>query len=102
MQQLMTLLAIPFEAILSALGPRHLHDHTDAARLPLWRVPHVFWQQKNIALFDRNLEGRLAGSLHDTKKNVALQLVKEFFGRIVMIVATLVGTSDHSYHHLAV
>ena len=102
MQQLMTVLAIPFESIQRALGARHLHHHADAARLPLRRMPHVLRQQKDLALFDRNLERRLARSLHDAKKNVALQLVEKFFGRIVVIIAPLVGTSDHGHHHLAV
>src|ERR1700723_3291215 len=99
----MTLLAIPFKPIPCALRAWHLHYHSDAALLQLLgRMPHVLGQQKDLALSDRNLERRLAGSLHDAKKNVALQLVEKFFGWIVVIIAPLVGTSDHGHHHLAI
>ncbi len=75
MQQLVTVLAIPFEAVESAFGSRHLHYHADSSRLqPLRRVPHVFRQKKNLALLDRNLDRRFAGRRHDTEKNVAFEL----------------------------
>src|ERR1700680_693879 len=101
-QQMMTDLAIPFKSIQRALGAWHLHHHSDAACRPLWRMPHVFWQQKDLALVYRNLDRRLARSIHGANKNVALHLVEKLFGRIIVIIAALVGTSDHGHHHLAV
>src|SRR6266536_3732519 len=86
MQQLMTILAVPLEPIHRALGARHFDNHADAAFLQSQgRMPHMLRQQKNLALFDRNLQGRLPWSFHDAKKNVALQLVEKLFGRIVVI-----------------
>src|SRR5665811_1919131 len=81
MHQLMTVLAIPFETIHRTFWTRHLDHHADAPLLQSLRgMPHVLGQQKNLTLFDRNLQRRLAWSLHDPEKNIALQLVEEFFG----------------------
>src|SRR5690348_5324388 len=103
MDQMMTILAIPFEAIERALGSRHFDDHADGSLLqPLRGMTNMFWQQKDLALFDRNLERRLARSFNKAKKNVALQLVEKFFRRIIMIVAPVVRTTDYGNHHFAV
>src|SRR6202035_5593837 len=101
-QQLMTILAVPLETIQSALGAWHFHDHADAARLPLGGMSHVLRQKKDLALSDGNLQGRLTRSFHEAKKNIALQLIKEFFRRIVVKIAPLIGTAYYGHHHLAV
>src|SRR5579871_2097506 len=91
MHKLMALLAIPLKAIQCAVGARHFDDHPNASRLqPLRRMPHMLWEQENFSLLDWNFEWRLTRSFHQPKKNVALQLIKEFFRRIVVIVATVI------------
>src|SRR5947209_13155650 len=102
MHQLMAVGAIPLESIESTFWARYLDDHANAARLPLGRMPHVLWQQKNIALFDRNFNRRLSRRLHQPKKDVTLQLIKEFFRRIVMVIAPLIRPAHNRDHDLAV
>src|SRR5579863_5224923 len=103
MYQLMTVLAVPFEAVQSALRARHFDDHADGSFLQsLRRMAHVLGQKKDFALFDWNFKRRLARSLHEPKKNIALQLIEKFFGRIVMIIAPIVGPAHNRDHHLAV
>ena len=46
--------------------------------------------------------GGLPGVFHHAQRNVAFQLIEEFFGRIVVIVAALVRAADHGHHHFAV
>src|SRR6202007_2010306 len=102
MQQLMTILAVPFESIENTIRAWHFHYDADGVRLALGGMPHVLRQQKNLAFFDRNVDGGLAGILHDAKRNIALQLVEKLFVGIIVIIAPLVGTSDHGHHHFAV
>ena len=46
MQQLMTILAIPFESIENAIRAWHFHYDADGVRLALGGMPHVLRQQK--------------------------------------------------------
>src|SRR6266446_6091330 len=59
-------------------------------------------QQKDLTLLNRNFNRRLAGSFHQAKENVALQLIEELLGRIVMIVSPMVRSPHDSHHHFAV
>src|SRR5579864_2639453 len=103
MHKLMALLAVPLKAIQCALGARHFDDHPYASRLqPLRRVPHMLWEQENFSLLDRNFEWRVTRSFHQPEKNVALQLIKEFFRRIVVIITTVIWPANHRHHHLPV
>src|SRR5438309_7081915 len=101
MQELMAILAIPLKAVESALGPRHFNHDSNTSRSTLRRMTHVPGQEKNVALVNRNFYRRLARSLHQAKKNVSLQLVEEFLGRVVVIVAPLIGAAHHRHHKLA-
>src|ERR1700723_2868653 len=100
--ELVTALAIPLEPIQITLLTRYLDHHPNSSRSTLRGMPHVFRQQKDLTFLDWQVNGRVAHCFHQTKKNVAFQLVKELLGWIVVIVAALVGASDHSHHHLAV
>jgi hypothetical protein len=102
MQELVTIWAVPFESVDSILGPWHLDDYPNASRATLGGVAHVFGKQEHVALFDGNLQRGFAGRLHDAEKNVSLQLVKEFLGSIVMVVAPLVWSTNNGHHQLAV
>ena len=59
-------------------------------------------KKKNVAFLNRNFKRRLARRFHHTQDNVSLQLIEEFFSRIVMIIAPLVRSSHHCHHHFAV
>src|ERR1700733_58492 len=72
--QLMATWAVPFERIQRALRTRHLNHHPDGISRPLWRMTHVFGQKKNLALFDRHFQRRLARRLHKPERNTALPL----------------------------
>src|SRR5579871_6815446 len=101
--EVITILAIPLKAIQFALWPRHLDHYTHSSRLQsLWRMPHVFRQQKNFSLLDRYFNRRLSWSLDQPQKDVALELIKEFLGGIVMIVSPVIRTANHGHHHLSV
>src|SRR5580700_2659622 len=102
MHELMTVLAIPLETIQSTLWTRHLNHHANSSCSTLRGMPHVFRKQKDFTFLDWKFDGRLARRFHQTKNDVAFQLVKELLGWIVVVISALVGTSDHSHHHLAV
>src|SRR5258708_12770193 len=98
--QLMAVLAVPLEAVEIAFWTRHLNDHTDCSRLePLRRMPHMLGQQKYFSFFDWNFDRRLAGRLHDAKKNVAFQLVKEFFRGILVVSPPCLRSTYHRPPH---
>src|ERR1700730_5481805 len=59
-------------------------------------------QKKYLAFSDRYFQRRLARRLHDSKRNVSLQLIKEFLGGVVVIIAPLIWAADNSDHHFAV
>jgi hypothetical protein len=61
MKELMATLAVPLIAVESALGPRHLDHDPNASSHALRRVPHVLGEEKNVPLFDWNLDRRLSG-----------------------------------------
>src|SRR5579872_1779260 len=65
-------------------------------------MPHMLRQQKDLALFDRNLQRRLARNFHDAEKNVSFELVEKLLRRIVVIVTPIVRSSNDRDHHLAV
>src|SRR5215469_1576138 len=73
MQKLVAILAVPFKAVQRPLGSRHLHHHSDASRFALRRMARVLGKKKYFSLTDRNLTGRLAGSLHEPNRNISLQ-----------------------------
>src|SRR3954469_16230353 len=65
-------------------------------------MPHVFGKKKYLTFFDRNFDRRLPCRLHQTQRDVPLELIKKLFSGIVMIIASLVGTADHSDHHFTI
>jgi hypothetical protein len=94
----MAILAIPLKAVESALGARHFDHDSNASCHSLRRMTHVPGQKKNISLIDRNFNRRFARGLHQSKKDVSLQLVEEFLGRVVVIVAPLIGSAHYRDH----
>ena len=59
-------------------------------------------KEEDFTFFYWNIDGRLAGFGHGAYDDVALELVEEFLGGIVVVVAALVGTADDGDHELAV
>src|ERR1051325_3980202 len=64
MKELVATLAIPLEAVESALGTRHLDHDSNASSHALRRVPDMLGKQKDIPLFNWNLNRRLSWILH--------------------------------------
>src|SRR6202051_934737 len=98
----MALRAEPFERVERTFRARHFNHHPDRICRPLWRMPHMLGQKKNVAFFDRNFKRGFPRLLHDAQRNVPLQLIEEFLCWIVVMVATLVRAADYWDHHLAV
>src|SRR5262249_40145685 len=94
------LLAIPAHVVVRFLSPFVLDNQTDRIRGPLRRMGNPGWEQKNIALPDRNL-ARLA-VFHDSEHDVAFELVEELFTRVDMIIGALIWAADDHDHEVAV
>src|SRR4029077_1879182 len=92
-QQLVAVRAIPFETVESSFGAWHLDDNADTSRLSLRRVPRVFWQQEDVAFIDWKFQRGFARRFHHANKNISFQLIKEFFGRVVMVVLPLIWSA---------
>jgi hypothetical protein len=103
MDQVVTLPAIPFKAVFGALGTRNFDYQTDGSRrVTLRRMAHVLWQQKDLALLDRYLQGRLSRLFHHANENIAFQLVEKFLGGIVVIIHALIGSTYDGHDNVAV
>src|SRR6185369_1483442 len=102
MHEVVTVRAIPLEGIELTFRPRHLDHHSDRVSGTLGRVAHVLRKQEHLSFADRDLYRWLAGFFDYAQLDVALELIKEFFGRVVVKVASLVRTTDHGDHELAV
>src|SRR4029077_17202026 len=89
-EQLVAIRAVPLETVKSSFGARHLDDDADTSRLSLRRVPRVFWQQEDAAFIDWNFQRGVARRFHHANKNIPFQLIKEFFGRVVMVISPLI------------
>src|ERR1700751_3755131 len=91
MQQLVAVLAVPLEPIQRPFRPWHFDHNTDRSRLQaLRRVTHMLGKQEYLPFLNRDFERRLARRFHQAKKNIALQLIKEFFRRVVVIIAPVI------------
>lgn len=93
---------IPFECVQRVLRTWDLNNNSYRFRRTLRRVAHVLRQKKNLALFNRYIQRRFPWRFHDSKNNIALQLIEKFFRRIVVVVAPLVWTAHDRYHQLTV
>src|SRR5262249_12960304 len=103
MQEIVTILAVPLETVRFVLRPWHLDHHTHGSRLQsLWRMSHVLGQQENFSFLDWHFDRRFSWSLDEPQKDVALQLVEELLGRIIVIIPPVVGTANHGHHHLSI
>jgi hypothetical protein len=68
----------------------------------LRRVPHVRRQEDDLSGADSDVHGGLARLLHDAKHHVALYLVEELLGGVVVVVGALVRAADDHGDELAV
>jgi hypothetical protein len=101
--KMVALFAIPLEAVFLTISSWHFNDQADCSvRVALRRMTHMSWQQKDFALFDRDFDGRLSRGFHYANKNVALKLVEEFFGWIIVIIDALIGPSYDGDDHVAI
>src|SRR6516165_9151398 len=72
---------------------RLLDDKTHGVRRSLRRVRHTRGQQKNIAL--PNVDVVRVAVLHDLEDDVALDLVKQLFAGVDVVIAALVRPTDY-------
>ena len=88
----------PLESIKIAFSTLSLNDQTDrTGNRTLWRVAHMWGQQKNLSFPNRHIMNPAAfGNL---EQHVPLQLIEEFFYRIIMKINPGIGAADdHDYH----
>ena len=90
--------AIPLEPI-DFVGARGLDDEADRALRTLRRMAHMRRQQKHLALADRNVVEFTV--LDHLEHHVALELIKELFHGVIVIVGALVRAADDLHGHLA-
>src|SRR6218665_618307 len=101
MHQVMEIEAVPLECL------EHPHrtlalDHQTAAP-GLWtlrRVAHMRRQQENIALLQ--IDAFQSSLIHDVQPGVALELVEEFFQRVVMEIGAMIRPANDGHHEIRV
>src|SRR3984893_14911210 len=101
-QQLVAVGSIPFETVKSSFRAWHLDDDAGPSRLSLRRVPRVFWQEEDVAFIDWNFQRGFARRFHHANRNISLQLIKEFFRRVIMVISPLIWSTHNRHHHLSV
>ena len=65
-------------------------------------MPRVFCQQEDVTFIDWNFQRGFARRFHHANKNIPFQLIKEFFGGVVMVISPLIWSAYNGHHHLAV
>src|ERR1700675_21462 len=103
MNQVMAFLPGPLKTVFRVFRARNFNYQPDGAgRVALRRMAHVFREQENLAFFNWYLDWWLARLFHNANKNVPFELVEKFFGGIVVIIHSLVGSSDDSDNDVAI
>src|SRR5215813_11194893 len=92
--------AVPFEGVDLVGLSLWFHHKTDGFRRPLRRMSYMRGQQEYFALPNRHIVKITV--VADLQHHVALQLVKEFLHRVVMIIGAFVWTADYHHGHFAV